>query len=407
MHYVKQFDINGVATKQVACIELRGKPNAATEGCVGVLGVDVDSPTHDVYKCVAVNGGIYTWELLSSGMSIISTSVESGGAETVQFPYVNLLTPTLYVVKKGDLVLDVEGYLYQIDTLDSTYCVAKYCGTQIAKYGKSAYDLAVKEGFEGSEEEWVISLKGETGDSGVYVGSEEPTNPGVIVWVNPDGDDVFIPGGEDYVKNTDYATETVGGVVKVKQTNGLRVLSGTLDVCAANKSEIDSRTPNEYPLYMISSNTRLPITPAMLDYAVKVALSNCKIEWTDEEKAAALGLLGAVGNTEYGGYRQIGLMGISGNALETGVQVSNGLINIFSANKERIDAKANGATPLVPKYLDYAVKVGVTTNTIELTDEEKAAAQAWLGVTELIGDISTALDQLHTYAQSLVNGGAS
>jgi hypothetical protein len=187
MHYVKHFDINGVDTKQVACIELHGKPNAATEGSVGVLGVDVDSPTHDVYKCVAVNGSIYTWELLSSGMSIISTTISSGGVESIQFPYADLLMPTLYVVKKGDLVLDTEGYLYQIDSLDSTYCVAKYCGTQIAKYGKSAYDFAVKQGFEGSEEEWIASLKGETGDSGVYLGEEEPTDPHVNVWVNPEG----------------------------------------------------------------------------------------------------------------------------------------------------------------------------------------------------------------------------
>ena len=38
MHYVKHFKINGVDTKQVACIELQGAPNAATEGAVGVLG---------------------------------------------------------------------------------------------------------------------------------------------------------------------------------------------------------------------------------------------------------------------------------------------------------------------------------------------------------------------------------
>lgn len=69
MHYVKHFDINGVATKQAACIELHGAPNAATEGYVGVLGLDVDSPTHEVYKCVEVRGSIYTWELLSSGGS--------------------------------------------------------------------------------------------------------------------------------------------------------------------------------------------------------------------------------------------------------------------------------------------------------------------------------------------------
>lgn len=69
MHYVNYFEINGVDTRQIPCIVRRGKPNAATEGCVGALAMDVSSPTHDVYKCVAVNGSIYTWELFSSGSS--------------------------------------------------------------------------------------------------------------------------------------------------------------------------------------------------------------------------------------------------------------------------------------------------------------------------------------------------
>lgn len=160
MHYVKQFDINNVATRQVACIELHGKPNAATEGCVGVLGIDVDSPTHDVYKCVAVNGSIYTWELLSSGLSIMSATISGEGAESVQFPYIYLRTPAMYMLKVGDLILDKEGYLYQIIALNSEHCDAIYSGTQVVAYGKSAYDLAVKNGFKGSEEEWVASLKG-------------------------------------------------------------------------------------------------------------------------------------------------------------------------------------------------------------------------------------------------------
>lgn len=176
MHYVKKFNINGVDTKQVACIELHGKPSAATEGAVGVLGVDMDSPLHDVYKCVAVNGSIYTWELLSSGLSIMSATIVGGGVESVQFPYDKLLTPAMYVVKIGDLILDSEGYLYQIEALNSTYCVAKYCGTQIAAYGKSAYDLAVKEGFEGSEEEWIASLKGDRGEQGIQGIQGEPGN---------------------------------------------------------------------------------------------------------------------------------------------------------------------------------------------------------------------------------------
>lgn len=66
-------------------------------------------------------------------------------------------------------------------------------GTVYGKDGKSAYEIAVKNGFEGTEEEWlkslkgadgtmtfedlteeqIESLKGDTGNSGVYLGSGE------------------------------------------------------------------------------------------------------------------------------------------------------------------------------------------------------------------------------------------
>lgn len=160
MHYVKQFHINGVDTKQVACIELHGKPNAATEGYVGVLGIDMDSPTHEVYKCVAVNGAIYSWELLSSGMSFISASITGGGVESVQFPYANLRTPAMYVLKIGDLIFDSEGYLYQIVALYSTYCDAEYCDMHGLRgaAGKSAYDYAKEGGYAGTEAEFIAEL---------------------------------------------------------------------------------------------------------------------------------------------------------------------------------------------------------------------------------------------------------
>ena len=167
MHYVKYFNINGVATKQVACIELQGKPNTATEGSVGLLGIDMSSPLHEIYKCVAVNGSIYTWELFSSGLSIVSATISGNGEESVQFPYDNLKTPITYVVKPGDLIIDANGYLYQIESLGAIACNATYCGTQVVAYGKSAYDLAVQEGFKGSLKDWLATNKGEPGDTPV------------------------------------------------------------------------------------------------------------------------------------------------------------------------------------------------------------------------------------------------
>lgn len=148
MHYVKQFNINGVDTKQVACIELQGKPNAATEGAVGVLGIDVTSPTHEVYKCVGVNGSVYTWELLSAGMSIVSATVTKEGAISTSFLYSDLLVPNGYLIKTGDLILDSEGYLYKIDSIRSDSCTATYSGTHIGSgtSGGKDYRLTVTKG---------------------------------------------------------------------------------------------------------------------------------------------------------------------------------------------------------------------------------------------------------------------
>ena len=138
MHYVKQFSINGVDTRQIACIELQGAPNAATEGVVGVLGIDMNSPTHDVYKCVAVNGSVYTWELLSSGLSIICAKTTGEGGLTKTFSYTDMLIPDKYLIKEGDLILDSEGYIYQITTIGANACETKYSGTHLGGSGSGS-----------------------------------------------------------------------------------------------------------------------------------------------------------------------------------------------------------------------------------------------------------------------------
>jgi hypothetical protein len=50
--------------------------------------------------------------------------------------------------------------------------------------GKSAYEIAVKNGFEGTEAEWLASLKG---SSGVYVGSGDMPEE-CNVQIDPDGE---------------------------------------------------------------------------------------------------------------------------------------------------------------------------------------------------------------------------
>lgn len=76
--------------------------------------------------------------------------------------------------------------------------------------GKSAYEIAVANGFEGNEAEWIESLKGEQGkqgergNSGVYLGS------GVM----PDDCNVQIDPNGEYLTEEDlktYLTEQIAG----------------------------------------------------------------------------------------------------------------------------------------------------------------------------------------------------
>ena len=59
-------------------------------------------------------------------------------------------------------------------------------------HGKSAYEIAIINGFEGTEEEWLASLKGDKGDKGdtmasVYLGSGEMPD-GYNLQIDPEGD---------------------------------------------------------------------------------------------------------------------------------------------------------------------------------------------------------------------------
>ncbi len=50
--------------------------------------------------------------------------------------------------------------------------------TVACKDGKSAYDIAVENGFSGTYQEWLDSLKGEVGDTGSEGDKGETGNPG-------------------------------------------------------------------------------------------------------------------------------------------------------------------------------------------------------------------------------------
>ena len=75
------------------------------------------------------------------------------------------------------------------------------------KEGKSAYEVAVKNGFSGTEAEWLASLKGEKGDAFVYA---DFTSEQLAALKGEKGEKPI--KGTDYFTNTDK-TEIVDAVL--------------------------------------------------------------------------------------------------------------------------------------------------------------------------------------------------
>lgn len=80
-----------------------------------------------------------------------------------------------------------------------------------------------------------------------------------------------------------------------------------------------------------------------------------------------------------------------------GTNINDGVVTTFRASNADIDAKTQPYRPIVPLNLDYAVKVGVTTNANTLSSSEKTAACSWIGAQS--ANLVTSLSNTSTDAQ--------
>ena len=204
-----------------------------------------------------------------------------------------------------------------------------------------------------------------TGYNGVFSGwQERPTSEDLI----------------DFVKNTDYATATKSGVIKVSQNLGTDMTDiGLLYIVSAKSSEIQART-----------SSAKPIVPVTLNFAVKSALSDANRinDMTEEEKANARGVIGAINkddlteyvkNTDYATQDKGGVVKVhTGYGLKIG---ELGTLMISKANQEMIDGGTNETNPIVPANLNSAIKAALSgTNRIsDMTEEEKTNARGVIG----------------------------
>jgi hypothetical protein len=107
----------------------------------------------------------------------------------------------------------------------------------------------------------------------------------------------------EYVKFTDYPTASKAGVVFGGQHLGINInADGRLNIMRATDDEIDTAT-----------NGYKPIVASNYKYAVKKGITTNTEQWTDEEKAAACGTIGAVGQNQIATPQDAGLILLSGS----------------------------------------------------------------------------------------------
>lgn len=125
----------------------------------------------------------------------------------------------------------------------------------------------------------------------------------------------------DYVKNTDYANTSKGGVVIVNNENGVGISeNGVLQIVPATTAEIDDKTQE-----------RKPIVPNTLDYAIEKGLGANSLIWTDTEKLNARNTIGAGTSNFSGDYNDLtnkitSINGLSGGKISSAITV-NGNVN--------------------------------------------------------------------------------
>ena len=98
--------------------------------------------------------------------------------------------------------------------------------------------------------------------------------------------------------------------------------------------------------------------------------------FTDTDKqeiaTAASEMIGQATDTKQGLVMVNGENGI-------GVNTEDGSLYIKSATEAEINDKTHSYNPIVPNNLNYAVKAGLTSNSITLTEAEKTSALNWIG----------------------------
>lgn len=248
-HFVKKFNINGVKTRQIPCIELHGRPNAATRGAVGVLGIDVDSPAHEMYKCVAVNGAIYTWEEMSDTASlpkIVNVLSNPSGDYSADASFEEIYKAH----EAGKVVIALcDGSYYYLAGVDSERVRFTACVT--ATDGLSVGEITISTSENGDVVEYnLVSASGASSGTKIipftnmYMGTTSYCSTSVpfgeIYQAYLDGMTLVATAGKDFYYLS-YISDTEVRFVRCHDTGG----KATIDTMTLTSSQVASSSRNE------------------------------------------------------------------------------------------------------------------------------------------------------------------
>lgn len=138
----------------------------------------------------------------------------------------------------------------------------------------------------------------------------------------------------------------------------------------------NSSNPNNYQENVIET---IKVNGSLLNpinKAVDITIPSAPVQ--DVQVNGASVLEGGVANIPFASANTVGVVRTSTN-FGLDMENSGGYIIISAPTTDEIASKSNQYKAVTLNRIDFAVKVGVTTNTNTLTDDEKATACSWLG----------------------------
>lgn len=263
-------------------------------------------------------------------------------------------------VKGGDFVTSVNGMTGDV-VLTAEDVGALPSDTEIPSISGLATEQQLNDGLATKQDKGNYALKSEI--------------PNISNLANKDEIPTLVSELEN---DSDYATQT-------------QVMQAIAAIPQFSISLVESlpETGEKMVLYLVSKGGE---SPDVYDEYIWIE-QTARFEFLG---TTAVDLTDYVKNTDYATSSVGGVIKIANNYYYGLALNSSYQLYIVKAPDAQVIEKENTYRPIVPANLDLAVKTGVTTNTIGLTDEEKAAAQDWLGVKTAVVELTADSVELAT-----------